>query len=104
MDEFFKVFSENERGSSDHIFFFSSRRRHTRLQGDWSSDVCSSDLRVDPGLAANRAVDLSQQGRRYLDEIDPAQQCRRSKTGNIADDAATEGDEHRSALDRKSVV
>src|SRR5256885_6935674 len=26
------------------IFFFSSRRRHTRLQGDWSSDVCSSDL------------------------------------------------------------
>src|SRR5688500_20264061 len=26
-------------------FFFSSRRRHTRLQGDWSSDVCSSDLR-----------------------------------------------------------
>src|SRR5256885_4441424 len=25
-------------------FVFSSRRRHTRLQGDWSSDVCSSDL------------------------------------------------------------
>src|SRR5256885_4281327 len=30
------------------FFFFSSRRRHTRLQGDWSSDVCSSDL-VDTG-------------------------------------------------------
>src|SRR5256885_5672427 len=31
----------------EHVvfFFFSSRRRHTRLQGDWSSDVCSSDLR-----------------------------------------------------------
>src|SRR5256885_13226873 len=28
------------------FFFFSSRRRHTRLQGDWSSDVCSSDLRM----------------------------------------------------------
>src|SRR5256885_10627617 len=28
------------------VFFFSSRRRHTRLQGDWSSDVCSSDLRA----------------------------------------------------------
>src|ERR1039457_5167766 len=26
------------------LIFFSSRRRHTRLQGDWSSDVCSSDL------------------------------------------------------------
>src|SRR6266566_7078379 len=25
------------------LFVFSSRRRHTRLQGDWSSDVCSSD-------------------------------------------------------------
>src|SRR5204863_3708750 len=27
------------------IFFFSSRRRHTRSLRDWSSDVCSSDLR-----------------------------------------------------------
>src|SRR5690348_17818151 len=26
------------------LFFFSSRRRHTRWTGDWSSDVCSSDL------------------------------------------------------------
>src|SRR5256885_5589049 len=34
------------------FFFFSSRRRHTRLQGDWSSDVCSSDL---PGPAGPRA-------------------------------------------------
>src|SRR5256885_5121740 len=30
------------------FFFFSSRRRHTRLQGDWSSDVCSSDLPAAP--------------------------------------------------------
>src|SRR5256885_12552334 len=30
---------------------FSSRRRHTRLQGDWSSDVCSSDLTGEPGGA-----------------------------------------------------
>src|SRR2546426_2400776 len=30
------------------FFFFSSRRRHTRLQGDWSSDVCSSDLHQHP--------------------------------------------------------
>ena len=28
------------------LFFFSSRRRHTRLRRDWSSDVCSSDLRA----------------------------------------------------------
>src|SRR5438876_3305526 len=35
------------------MFFFSSRRRHTRWTGDWSSDVCSSDLRdVDHPAAA----------------------------------------------------
>src|SRR5450432_4390426 len=27
------------------VFFFSSRRRHTRSDRDWSSDVCSSDLK-----------------------------------------------------------
>src|SRR2546422_11578770 len=27
-----------------NVFFFSSRRRHTRCSRDWSSDVCSSDL------------------------------------------------------------
>src|SRR5262249_57245164 len=30
----------------EQLFFLSSRRRHTRLVSDWSSDVCSSDLRV----------------------------------------------------------
>src|SRR5256885_13055904 len=34
------------------FFFFSSRRRHTRLQGDWSSDVCSSDL-AEAGFGGN---------------------------------------------------
>src|SRR5256885_10655863 len=32
------------RNTAWSCFFFTSRRRHTRLQGDWSSDVCSSDL------------------------------------------------------------
>src|SRR5256885_12689547 len=31
-------------GELEFCVFVSSRRRHTRLQGDWSSDVCSSDL------------------------------------------------------------
>src|SRR6267154_5250898 len=30
------------------FFFFSSRRRHTRWTGDWSSDVCSSDILLGP--------------------------------------------------------
>src|SRR6266498_4481543 len=34
------------------VFFFSSRRRHTRCGRDWSSDVCSSDLRRRPQRAA----------------------------------------------------
>src|SRR5207249_5334323 len=40
-------------------FFFSSRRRHTRSKRDWSSDVCSSDLRRGErlvGLAPVRHV------------------------------------------------
>src|SRR2546429_1183046 len=31
------------------LFFFTSRRRHTRCSRDWSSDVCSSDLGKDAG-------------------------------------------------------
>src|SRR2546426_4498970 len=48
------------------FFFFSSRRRHTRLQGDWSSDVCSSDLEAAPGvLTLIGGADISD----YLDLI-----------------------------------
>src|SRR5438445_9335761 len=44
---------------SDRLFFFSSRRRHTRYWRDWSSDVCSSDLveLVQLGAAAVRRAD-----------------------------------------------
>src|SRR3989454_6733807 len=38
------------------FFFFSSRRRHTRLQGDWSSDVCSSDLPDDDAVLYDPAT------------------------------------------------
>src|SRR2546430_12493565 len=36
------------------VFFFSSRRRHTRFDCDWSSDVCSSDLRAEGSRGARR--------------------------------------------------
>src|SRR5256885_10355121 len=51
------------------FFFFSSRRRHTRLQGDWSSDVCSSDLLKtnlgrrpwhEPAMTSNNATETNQ--------------------------------------------
>src|SRR5438046_6736999 len=39
--------------STVYVFFFSSRRRHTRLVSDWSSDVCSSDLAAVGAAAAS---------------------------------------------------
>src|SRR2546430_9027323 len=54
-------------------FFFSSRRRHTRFDCDWSSDVCSSDLSptasptAPRGGAAGSAPHLARPGRRPPD-------------------------------------
>src|SRR5256885_11105675 len=51
------------------VFFFSSRRRHTRLQGDWSSDVCSSDLL--PAALQMTATYLGTKGTRLPQEFLP---------------------------------
>src|SRR5690348_18009650 len=40
-------------------FFFSSRSRHTRWTGDWSSDVCSSDLRSHGAKISGKTNSLS---------------------------------------------
>src|SRR6267142_6185261 len=56
------------------FFFFSSRRRHTRLTCDWSSDVCSSDLSTYPDDEKNvgwrdvesTAEQIRSKGRRAL--------------------------------------
>src|SRR5690606_39550792 len=55
-------------------FFFSSRRRHTRFSRDWSSDVCSSDLRTVGGeLTEERlgalANSLGDDGARILKNV-----------------------------------
>src|SRR5256885_16770191 len=44
------------------FFFFSSRRRHTRLQGDWSSDVCSSEFREANDFAEISLADFGAGG------------------------------------------
>src|SRR5437762_14300137 len=46
------------------LFFFSSRRRHTRYIGDWSSDVCSSDLEflaldIEDLVAVDRVIPVN---------------------------------------------
>src|SRR2546430_7163658 len=52
--------SQVEVGWICFFFFFSSRRRHTRFDCDWSSDVCSSDLERCPLLRRSRIVDKHQ--------------------------------------------
>src|SRR5690242_20806063 len=67
------------RRASSPQFFFSSRRRHTRLTCDWSSDVCSSDLQpqceqAGPIRRANTqgaALVKEQRGRALAQPIDP---------------------------------
>src|SRR2546430_5761447 len=49
------------RGFHD-FFFFSSRRRHTRFDCDWSSDVCSSDLITIFGTSAKYLSALQKSG------------------------------------------
>src|SRR5215467_14894904 len=53
------------------FFFFSSRRRHTRLRGDWSSDVCSSDLGLprSASVVAVRPAQLSFLSRAAFEEF-----------------------------------
>src|SRR5256885_5623959 len=72
------------------FFFFSSRRRHTRLQGDWSSDVCSSDL-----LGARRIAPVSPGGvtmvdrtsREFRSYVELYEQASLLELGSLADQA-----------------
>src|SRR2546429_2709827 len=61
--------------SSIYVFFFSSRRRHTRCSRDWSSDVCSSDL-VFVGLA-EQVASLG-----MADQRDASSSLERERGGN----------------------
>src|SRR2546430_7691138 len=51
------------------FFFFSSRRRHTRFDCDWSSDVCSSDLVRAPKLGADELGTLTDSFNQMLGRI-----------------------------------
>src|SRR3712207_9096294 len=55
--------------------FFSSRRRHTRYWRDWSSDVCSSDLRATSGQLATFRLD----GDLYGVEVEHVQEVLKSQ-------------------------
>src|SRR2546426_8438702 len=62
------------------FFFFSSRRRHTRLQGDWSSDVCSSDLIFMSADLLMRARPVRVDGGRLAHRLRASPSARRPRT------------------------
>jgi len=54
---------------------------------------------IDPGLAADAAVDLGEQSRGNLDKTDAAQKGRSDESGEIADHATSEGEDDRRAVE-----
>src|SRR5437867_12624275 len=63
---------------SSVMFFFSSRRRHTRSYGDWSSDVCSSDLFFNLGTSLGSEVPRLKNPKRS--SLDSSRACWLRKT------------------------
>src|SRR5256884_2228063 len=55
------------------FFFFSSRRRHTRCSRDWSSDVCSSDLKIQQDYVDDPNINTVTAGALHglLESLDP---------------------------------
>src|SRR5437879_12851648 len=77
-------------------FFFSSRRRHTRYIGDWSSDVCSSDLfrqhkgAIYGGRIVSTIAVIADHARRRKHEIGRASCRERAKVAAGVDSVKTE--------------
>ncbi|MCY1370436.1 hypothetical protein D9M69_575260 [compost metagenome] len=62
------------------------------------ADQVLAAWRIDRRLAADRGIDLGQQGRRDLDEVDAAHEQGGGQSRQIADDAAAQGHDHASAV------
>src|SRR3712207_8142618 len=83
------------------FFFFSSRRRHTRYWRDWSSDVCSSDLRTDVRLAKLRVDGEEHRRRVHLAlvrarvERQPVREREEPRRGLVTEPARAERSEER---------
>src|SRR5947209_20100102 len=65
------------------IFFFSSRRRHTRYWRDWSSDVCSSDLIFLGGLLIVAIKSHPTENRYSLLDVDDGRVASRSEERRV---------------------
>src|SRR5437867_11609542 len=81
------------------VSFFSSRRRHTISYGDWSSDVCSSDLgwdRISRGEVRARgnavpAVQVDAEKDRFGEEREPLERERRSEERRVGKECRSRG-------------
>src|SRR2546430_5957570 len=73
-------------------FFFSSRRRHTRFDCDWSSDVCSSDL-ISPATSRRASIRSC---------LASASRCCRSAECQMMKPTAPRSEEHTSELQSQS--
>src|SRR6266481_2153193 len=81
------------------VFFFSSRRRHTRWNCDWSSDVCSSDLAHLADHAAGRMLHFFYVG--FDDDRSRRDQCPRDLgRRRPATKPAGKNDDHRQTDDQ----
>src|SRR6267143_369862 len=74
-----KVKNKKNKIMNNIFFFFSSRRRHTRWNCDWSSDVCSSDLATPRHPGARRSGLSRKRPGRTRDAMD-----RRPRTARLA--------------------
>src|SRR5256886_2996413 len=85
------------------FFFFSSRRRHTRFDCDWSSDVCSSDLGIIMDERERSAADKADNLLPALGSCIPLEIA--GAVFPVVSLSGYEGElEVRDFLDRKSVV
>src|SRR5688572_32246814 len=85
-----------------YSFFFSSRRRHTRFDCDWSSDVCSSDL-VRSAFEVNE-IGQGKEQEELARERFAAALHRRQRHARADGEGAVVVDGVAGRLDRKSVV
>src|SRR5690625_7772704 len=84
------------------LFFFSSRRRHTRWPRDWSSDVCSSDLAVLAEFMGELPGQADLTGFGGSISLDAGQADPQAGAAGDVDDAASRSEERRVGKEREA--
>src|SRR5688572_32476149 len=75
------------------FFFFSSRRRHTRFDCDWSSDVCSSDLCPTPSPPTSTPA-TTRRPARHRGDRPSRRQCPRSEERRVGKECRSRWSPH----------